>query len=241
MTSHFGAELSNEEEVAELMLLSKGAQYRLGEAIENALGYRVQTNFLAASRKMIAENEVKVGIDYASLDAPARTVVIGDTVASGETVCTALDYYLNYHCLERVLLFSLAGSRTGAVRIGKFCAERGIELTIVYGLAAFGLASNGFDLSFLHPDTICDEKYKLQAAEVFKQLPISAVGWDFGSQVQAVEKYRALCWVEARYWGLEESDLFAVAKQPTHAFQIEREHPAYKDRFPVLGDLLADA
>jgi len=241
MVAHFAEELSDPSDVAELVLLSKGIQYRLGDAMENALGYRPQTNFLAASRRQVAGAEVTVEIDYASLDAPAGTIVIGDTVASGETVCTALDYYLRHHRLNRVLLVSIAGSTVGAARIGRFCAEREIELTIVYGLAAFGLAANGFDLSFLHPDTICEDVYKDRAAEVFEELPISAVGWDFGSQVQAIDKYRALCWVEARYWGLEKSELFSVAKQPTLRHQIEREHAAYQEKFPDISALLADS
>jgi hypothetical protein len=240
MVSHFAAELADQENVAELILLSKGFQYRLGEAIESVLGYRPQTNFLATSRKRVVGTEVTVEIDYASLDAPARTLIIGDTVASGETVCTALSYYMSHHRLERVLLLSLAGSAVGARRIGRFCAERGVALTIVFGLAAFGLAANGFDLAFLHPETICADRYRARATEVFGQLPVSAVGWDFGSQVQAVGKYRALCWVEAKYWGLEGSDLFAVARQPTDAYQIECEHPAYRDRFPEVSVLLAD-
>jgi hypothetical protein len=240
MVAHFESELSKPEDVAELVLLSKGAQYRLGEAIENALGYRPQTNFLAASRKKVVGGEVTVVIDYASLDAPVKTAVIGDTVASGETVCTALEYYLRHHELERVVLLSLAGSSVGAARISRFCAERGIELMMAFGLAAFGLADNGFDLSFLHPDTICEDRYRERAAGVFKDLPISAVGWDFGSQVQAVEKYRALSWVEAKYWELDGSDLFAAAKQPTQRRQIVREYPAYRDRLPDISALLAD-
>jgi hypothetical protein len=240
MVAHFTSELKDSSEVAELILLSKGSQYRLGEAMENALGYRPQTNFLAASRKQVAGTEVKVGIDYGSLDAPTKTIVIGDTVASGETICTALEYYLRHHDLERVLLLSLAGSTVGAARIGRFCTERAIELTMVYGLAAFGLSANGFDLSFLHPDTICEDRHEKRAAEVFEGLPISAVGWDFGSQVQAIEKYRALCWVEAKYWGLEGSDLFAAAKRPTRKHQIEHEYAAYRDRLPDVSALLVD-
>ena len=240
MVAHFERELSNPEDVAELVLLSKGAQYRLGEAIENTLGYRPQTNFLAASRNKVIGGEVTVGIDYASLDAPAKTAVIGDTVASGETVCTALEYYLQHHKLERVVLLSLAGSSVGAARISRFCSDQGIDLMMAFGLAAFGLADNGFDLAFLHPDTICADLYKRRAVEVFKNLPISAVGWDFGSQVQAIEKYRALCWVEAKYWGLDGSGLFVAAKQPTQRRQIEREYPAYRDRLPDISALLAD-
>ncbi|HWO83965.1 MAG TPA: hypothetical protein VNM38_09300, partial [Solirubrobacterales bacterium] len=57
-------------------------------------------------------------------------------------------------------------------------------------------------------------------------------------QAQAIDKYRALCWIEARYWGLEDSELFALARQPSYAYQIEREYPAFKDRFPDIQQLL---
>jgi hypothetical protein len=123
-------------------------------------------------------------------------------------------------------VFAIAGSVMGGQAIAKFCSSNGIDLTLAYGLAAFGLGSNGFDLSFLHPDTITNEKYLDHARRVYKDKPISAVGWDFGTQAQATRKYKMLCWLEAEYWGLENDDVFALKEQPSDSRLIEKERAA---------------
>lgn len=67
---------------------------------------------------------------------------------------------------------------------------------------------------------------------------VSSVGWDFGSQAQSTTKYKNLCWIEAKYWGLESSDVFRLKERPTDRRLVEREHAAYKSVFPDLADLL---
>ena len=233
-------EESGADGIAELLLLSKSYAYNLRKAAQEH-DVAVAVNMIATQRAAVQGESAQIEVPYASLDADARTILIGDTIASGATVCAALGRYLEHRRIDRALLFSVAGSVVGARRISHFCAARGVQATILLGLAAFGLADNGFDLSFAHPATICAPDLREQAARAFADRPVSAPGWDFGSQLMAPDKYRALCWVEERYWGLENSGVFALARQPTDRRQIQKEFPAFRDRFPDLDALVADS
>jgi hypothetical protein len=233
---HFEPELTPliDEGLSELMLLSKGMYYWMHNAFAKVFQSNLEINFAATSRAEVTSNSAHVLVPYFNFDAPTANLIIGDVLASGATICTALSRYLEYHKLERVFLFSLAGSIIGGQALARFCHERNIELTIAYSLAAFGLATNGFDLSFLHPDTITNDKYRQLAMLVFKGKPVSAVGWDCGSQAQAIHKYKMLCWLEAEYWGLQDSDVFQLKERPTDIRLVEKEFSAFREHIPSL-------
>lgn len=122
----------------------------------------------------------------------------------------------------------MVGSVVGGQAIAAFCRARGIELTLAYGLAAFGLGENGFDLSFLHPDTITSDEYRRRASSIFGGRSVSAAGWDFGSQAQAVRKYQMLCWIEAEQHGLQESSAFQMKEPPVDYRLIRKERFAFQ-------------
>jgi hypothetical protein len=225
--------------VAELILLSKGYAYDLRGAVRDELGIDIAVSMMATRRAAVQGATAQIEVPYTSLDAFARTLLIGDTIASGATVCAALGRYLEQQRLDRVVIFSIAGSIVGIRRISAFCAARGVDAIIVLGLAAFGLAPNGFDLSFAHPDTVCAVELRHRAERAFAGRPVSAVGWDFGAQLVAPDKYRALCWVEERYWDLEGTGVFALARRPTDRRQIQKEYAAYRDRLPDIDALIA--
>lgn len=228
---HFIGHLADEcssGDVAELMILSKGMVYQLAEAFFQEIGSNLPTNLLATSRVAVTGDSADVEVSYASLEAPADTLLIGDTIASGATVIAALSRYLDEHPLSRIYILSYAGTLVGARRIAEFCRERDVQPVFLYGLAAFGLGDNGFDLSFLHPETISRPSYIERAAEQFSGKPVSAVGWDFGSQCTAPGKYRALCWAEAELWGLHHDDCFALAEKPEDWSVLAHERAAYE-------------
>lgn len=228
---HFVRHLADEcvsGDVAELMILSKGMVYQLAEAFSQEIGANLPTNLLATSRVAVVGDAADVEVSYASLEAPADTLLIGDTIASGATVVAALSRYLDEHPLSRIYVLSYAGTLVGARRIAEFCRERGVQPVFLYGLAAFGLGDNGFDLSFLHPETISRSSYIERAAEQFSGKPVSAVGWDFGSQCTAPDKYRALCWAEAELWGLHHDDCLAIAERPKDWSVLTHERAAYE-------------
>ncbi len=236
--AHFSGEIASfGDDVAELVILSKGIYYWLHNAFAARLGRNLEANFIVTKRSAVSGTSVSIDVPYCDFSAPAHNLVLADTIASGATMVAALRHYSDFQPLRRVLVFSMAGTAAGGRTLGVFCQERKIELTIVYGLAAFGLAANGFDLSFLHADTICpNQDYIRRAHDMYEGKPVSAVGWDFGSQAQAIRKYRMLCWIEAEYWGLQHSNLFRLKERVTDTRLVEKERSAYADRVQLHDD-----
>jgi hypothetical protein len=226
---HFRSEitLSISDGLAELMLLSKGLYYWMHNAFAEVFDENLEINFAATKRVKVSSGSVRVEVPYFNFDSPASTLILGDTIASGTTVCEALSCYLKHWPLKRVFVFTIAGSIVGGQSISRFCESHNVELTVAYGLAAFGLGTNGFDLSFLHPDTITSDKYRELSRALYDGKPVSAAGWDFGTQAQAVKKYRMLSWLEAERWGLQNNSCFAEKEPPGTSTLIEKERAAF--------------
>jgi hypothetical protein len=215
------------DDVSELVLLSKGLVYQLGEAMAAEGLANLPVNLVATSRVAVSSADARVEILYSSFDAGGSTLIIGDTVASGATVVAALEKYTTRHYLRHVYILAYAGALVGAARIADYCAMKGVRATILFGLGAFGLGENGFDLSFLHPATVTKSHYRQRAFEQFDGKNVSSVGWDFGSQVTSPTKYRALCWIEAEVWGLHGSPALALEQRPASPELVSHEAPAY--------------
>ncbi|MFC4531341.1 hypothetical protein [Sphaerisporangium dianthi] len=229
-SGHFAGHLADEYDptrTAELVILSKGLVYQLGEAVLRRRGHNLPLNLVATSRVAVSGASAHVEVPYAQIEAPAETLLVADTVASGATIVAAVARYLETHPLKRLYVLSYAGTLRGARRIAAYCADRGVRPTFLFGLAAFGLGLNGFDLSFLHPETVTRRAYVERAARQFGGKPVSAVGWDFGAQATAPGKYRRLCWLEAEVWGLHGSDCLAVAERPESWSGLAHERAAY--------------
>jgi hypothetical protein len=222
-----------DEAPTELLILSKGLAYQMSEAFALEVQKNLPTNVIATTRSAVEGDTVKIDIPYARLDAGGETLIIGDTVASGATVVAALTEYRIHHRLKSAYVFSYAGAITGARHISDYCQANDISLTLMFGLAAFGLGSNGFDLSFLHPDTRTRGEYVRRAQAMFDGRQISAVGWDFGSQSMAPGKYADLCWVEARVNDLPDG-MLPLPVRPPDLSSLWRE----KDAFSAHTDLL---
>jgi hypothetical protein len=184
--SHLADELRAEDDISELVVLSKGLSYQLNEAFANVFGETLPMNLISTRR-------AKVSTDV---------------------------YVLSY-----------AGSLLGAQRISKYCSTNGVSLRMIYGLGALGLAPNGFDLSFLDAETVTDDRYRQKCRELFSGNPVSAVGWDFGSQWMAPEKYRQLCWLEAKKWGMHGHPAFAIEKEPPDLSLLGGEAAAFPEFF----------
>lgn len=214
--------------IAEYMLLTKGMYYWLHHAYATVFNRNLQANFAVTKRVVTPSGAMTIQVPYLSADVPSPALVIGDTVASGQTICAALNAYLDEWPLKRVFIFSIAGSRVGATLIQEFCDRRGIALTVAFGLAAFGLAENGFDLSFLHPETICDSRYVEKARAVFSGRPVSSAGWDFASQCQATNKYLMLCSLEEQAWDLRGAGVFPALTCDFRPQLVQKEYSAFE-------------
>ncbi len=214
------------DRVAELLILSKGLVYQLSEAFALESGRNLPTNVVATTRVGVEGDTAKIDVPYTRFDAGGDTLIIGDTVASGSTIVTALAEYRRDRALLSVYIISYAGSLVGARRILAYCRAHGIEVTILYGLAAFGLGGNGFDLSFLHPDTVARIEYVERARSLYCGRAVSAVGWDFGSQAMAPRKYRELSWIESRMMGLGD-DVLGEIRRPSSLDSLWREKDAF--------------
>lgn len=232
---HFAPEIEAKgDDISELMMLSKGFYYRLHGAYATVFRRNLEINFAATQRVAVSGRAAEVVIPYCNFDAPTRTLVIGDTLATGASIEAALRAYQDLWPLDHVIVFCMVGSGVGAQALARYCRATGVRLTIAYGLAVFGLGANGFDLSFLHPDTITRDEYVCRARELYGDRQISAAGWDFGSQAQATRKYRMLCWLESQYH--DAADIFPFREGPSEPRLISKEKSALT---PACSDALA--
>jgi len=235
---HLKSSLVDEcDNISELMILTKGHYYWLHHAYERVFDRNLPINFIATNRTDVSDTGVSVSVHFANFDAATDTLLIGDTIASGETICTALTAYIENHTLRRVIVLSYAGTVVGAQRISAFCRSRNIETVFLFGLAAFGLAQNGFDLSFLHNQTVTSSKYVQRAHQLFAGRGISVAGWDFGSQAQAPKKYHALARIEANYWDLLTSAIFPSSAGPVDASLVQKERAAFAAKISDLDEI----
>jgi len=212
---------------SELVLLSKGLTYQLAEGSILEGGPNLACNLMATSRANVTGSTAQIDVSYCQLDAGGDRLIIGDTVASGSTVIAALTKYMERHSLREIIILSFAGALQGAARISQFCIDNDIECRMLFGLAAFGMGDNGFDLSFLHPDTVTDSAYIERARVQFAGRPVSAVGWDFGSQSMSPQKYRELCWLEAEMWDLHGHPSLAQELEPESLERVRQEYSAF--------------
>jgi hypothetical protein len=188
--------------IAELLILSKGLCYELSASFARLFDRSLDINLIGTRRAEVMSEHARIDISYSRLDTSATTLLVGDTVASGSTICAALDHVVAQTPINRLILVSFACSLRGLQVIDRYCKAHGIDLIAACGLGLMGLGENGFDLSFVHPDALCAERYRDKWWELFQGKAVSNVGWDFGAQSLALAKYRNLCWIEAELWQL---------------------------------------
>lgn len=150
--------------VVALDILRGGRFYHVHEAWERASGgkSRIETAEVRGSRyqdeadggkwKCRVYEETAGGLE---LIRGARTIVIGDTVATGTTLAFVIDWLLEQRGADAgpldVHVFSIAGGDAAIARlegVGGRLAATGGQLTLTYANCVFGLADNGTDLGF---------------------------------------------------------------------------------------------
>ena len=201
--------ISAGDEVAGLTILTGGLYYGLQPAWQTVFGSLLPENFIGIKRHLDERNQWLADYHYASFEAPCRTVLVGDTVASGASVSQGIRAFASWgveHGLEEVHFFSACGSRVGGQRIRQTCVDLGLKATFTHGLAAFGMAEQGWqlpdtDLPWLHPDTITQPHYQQRAESAFQGKPVCAIG-DWGMRCKNPKAYLHEWQAEAAYWGL---------------------------------------
>jgi hypothetical protein len=82
--------------IAELMLMSKGLYYWMHNAFARVFHQNLEINFAATRRAEVSSSAVRIEIPYSNFDSPAQNLILGDTIASGATICAALSLYLQH-------------------------------------------------------------------------------------------------------------------------------------------------
>ncbi len=187
-------------DVSELLILNGGRYYGLAAAYGRVVGRPLAVNELKATRHC-DDGTWRADISYRHYAYKTRTLLVGDTVATGVSARVALEDYFSYHVPEEIIFFTICGGIPGARVIAETCARYGVRLTLVFGLAAFGLADDGTDLPFLHPDTVTAPRYLARAAEVYGGKQVCAIG-DWGERGEDPAAYLANWAATKRKWGL---------------------------------------
>lgn len=201
--------LDSNEQVAGLTILTGGLYYGLQPAWQTVFGTLLPENFIGVKRHLDQRNQWSADYHYVSFEAPCETVLIGDTVASGASVTQGLRAFADWarpRGLRKVHFFSACGSRIGGQRIREACAALGVEATFTHGLAAFGMAEQGWqlpdtDLPWLHPDTVTQPHYHQRAEIAFQGKPVCAIG-DWGMRCKNPRAYLSEWQEEAAHWKL---------------------------------------
>lgn len=197
------------DEVAGLTILTGGLYYGLQPAWQTVFGTLLPENFIGVKRHLNERKQWFADHQYRSFEAPCRTVLVGDTVASGVSVCQGIQAFAEWgvaHGLRQVNFFSACGSRIGGQRIRQACAELGLRCTFTHGLAAFGMAEQGWqlpdtDLPWMHSDTVTQPHYLERARRAFQDKPVCAIG-DWGMRCKNPKAYLREWKEEAEYWHL---------------------------------------
>jgi hypothetical protein len=200
---------TDDADAAGLTILTGGLYYGLQPAWQTVFGSLLPENFIGIKRHLDERNQWFADYHYVSFEAPCRTVLIGDTVASGASVSQGIRAFADWgrtHGLEQVHFFSACGSLVGGRRIRQACANLGLKVTFTHGLAAFGMAEQGWqlpdtDLPWLHPDTITQPHYRRRAELAFEGKPVCAIG-DWGLRCKNPKAYLKEWHEEAAYWQL---------------------------------------
>lgn len=206
--------------VCTVTVLAEGIGHNLPGALASVLApaHSRGDNWLGVSRFALprtaadAYTPYDAVVTYVRLHSPAPVWVMLDTVATGATLVRGLQAaFATAPKPERILLGTPAGSVVGMRTIAELCAREGVELTVFFFGAAFGLWEDGTALPWCHPDTIVagtarGERNRAFAAQLFNNLEgFCAVGDCAANFFDVAEAERLLREDEERFgWKLRE-------------------------------------
>jgi hypothetical protein len=168
---HISTELreSTFESITEVVPLAGALYYSLAEAFEHNFGESFNRCFIGARRHTTPTGWV-TELSYENFEAmPSNPVIlIGDTIATGGTIERIVESTLKHSSDARaIIIYSIAGGLTGAVRIRGMAERIGIPTYLFYSNAIFGVEPNGTDMPWLHPGTIVTPEIRKKAEAAY--------------------------------------------------------------------------
>jgi len=101
-------------DIAELLILNGGRYYGLATAYERVFGRSLPVDELKATRRQDPDGAWVADISYRRYAHKPRTLLIGDTVATGVSARVALVDYFAYHTPAELIFFTICGAIIGA-------------------------------------------------------------------------------------------------------------------------------
>ena len=140
-----------------------------------ALVGRASVNELKATRRC-DDGTWRADISYRHYAYKTRTLLVGDTVATGVSAQVALEDYFSYHVPKEIIFFTICGGIPGARRDRRDL--RALRGAVDAGLRAGSVrAGRRWDRPALPaPDTVTAPRYLARAAEVYGGKQICAIG-----------------------------------------------------------------
>lgn len=113
-------------------------------------------------------------VTYQSFEAVGKCGFLGDTIATSVSALGGISSWAPWamkHGLKELYVFSICGSKIGAVRIHQLCKKLKLKVTFVFGLGLLGLGKDGTALMWKpdnddHPITI--PEYLKRGNQVFQ-------------------------------------------------------------------------
>ena len=166
-------------QMAELVVLRGSLGYHFDRAFHEVFGRYLPRCFIGAKRYRISGGEFGVNIFYVNFDClPNRGVLFtGDTIATGislsQTLAVTRSELRNRdYDISALVVFTIAGSLRGSSKLLEW-EDRfqewwpNFRMYLFACEALFGLADNGTDLLFKHPESILPEETKKRVSRVY--------------------------------------------------------------------------
>jgi hypothetical protein len=180
----------NPTSFCEIIPLTGSLHYRFADAFYNVFNRAIPRVFLGVKR-FYRDDRWVAECNYLNIDAlPKKNpfLFIADTIATGSTLLTLMKEVRNVIEPSEVIglaFFSIAGALPGIRRIkeiGSFFPNAKVYVYLANAL--FGLAENGTDMPWLHPDTITSTDIKEKAIENYSEYLATnwCTIWDWGNR-----------------------------------------------------------
>lgn len=148
------------EERVELVNLTGSLYYYLSGAHAKVFNDPLGQNFMGVKRHPIdgqfdsnGKQDFRAEIKYQSLEAPGKICFCGETVATAISLLESLNQYLPWaveNGLKELIIFSICGSKDGAIRLNQFMKNNYPDLKVkyIFGLGLLGLGIDGTALTW---------------------------------------------------------------------------------------------